>query len=107
MISENADKCRVLLFSVIRQALLDHRAAIRASQHELPEYRRSRKLPSPTRSEILTHALQKEPAMWIRSQDRGDMSFQWCCEQVGIDPDWIRIRMNSAELLGRLSDVYK
>lgn len=36
-----------------------------------------------------------------------EVSFQWCCEQVGIDPDWIRIRMNSAELLGRLSDVYK
>ncbi len=107
MITENADKCRALLFSVVRQALIDHRAAIRASQHELPEYRRSKKLPHPTRSEILAHALQKEPALWIRSAERGEMSFEWCCEQVGIDPDWIRLRMNSNELLGRLSDVCK
>lgn len=107
MIVEHANRCRSLVYSVIRQAILDHRESLRKSRWEVAEIRREKKLPAATPSEILAHAMNKEPARWIRSNGTAEMSFLWCCDQLGIDPEWVRVRMNRREFLDKASRKIK
>lgn len=95
--TEQANRCRSLLFSVVRQALIDHRANLQGARRELNAIRKERRLPQATDCEVLAHAMAKEPAVWLLSEDTGRMTFRWCCEHIGVDPSWIRLRMNRRE----------
>ena len=95
--TEQANRCRNLLFSVVRQALIDHRANLQSARSELNARRGREGLPSATDSEALALAMQKEPARWLLSDDTGRMTFRWCCDHIGVDPTWIRVRMNRRE----------
>lgn len=96
-ITDQANRCRNLLFSVVRQALIDHRANLQSARSELNARRRRDGLPSATDSEALALAMSKEPAIWLLSEDTGRMTFRWCCDHIGVDPSWIRLRMNRRE----------
>lgn len=97
-IAEQAARCRALLFSVVKQALVDHRANLKGARRELAKLRKKKGLPTPTDSESLAHAMQQEAAQWLLSDDTARMTFRWCCDHTGIDPLWVRARMNRAEL---------
>ncbi len=95
--TEQANRCRKLLFSMVRQALIDHRANLQNARRELNALRKTKGLPLATDREALAHAMAKEPAAWLLSEDIGRMSFRWCCEHIGVDPSWVRVRMNRRE----------
>lgn len=95
--TEQANRCRNLLFSMVRQALIDHRVNLQNARSELNAKRRRAGLPSATDGEALALAMSKEPAVWLLSEDIGRMSFRWCCEHIGVDPSWVRVRMNRRE----------
>ncbi len=94
---EQANRCRNLLFSVVRQALIDHRTNLQTARRELNAIRKRKNLPMATDCEALEFAMAKEPAIWLLSEDIGRMSFRWCCEHIGVDPSWVRVRMNRRE----------
>lgn len=96
-VEEQAHRCRNLLFSVVRQALIDHRTNLQSARRELNAMRKRKNLPMATDCEALEHAMKKEPAIWILSDDIGRMLFRWCCDQVELDPAWVRLRMNSRQ----------
>ena len=96
-ITDQANRCRNLLFSVVRQALIDHRTNLQSARRELNAMRKTKGRPMATDSEALAHAMAKEPAIWLLSDDIGRMTFRWCCDHIGIDPDWVRLRMNKRE----------
>lgn len=95
--TDQANRCRSLLFSVVRQALIDHRANLQSARRELNSMRKTKGLPMATDGEALAHAMAKEPAIWLLSEDIGRMTFRWCCDHIGIDPSWVRLRMNRRE----------
>lgn len=97
-LAEQAARCRVLLFAVVKQALIDHRSNLKTARKELANARRKKKLPAPTDSEALAYAMQQDAAQWLLSDDTVRMTFRWCCDHAGIDPAWVRARMNRAEL---------
>lgn len=96
-ITEQANRCRNLLFSVVRQALIDHRVNLQSARREVNAMRKAKGLPTATDGEALAHAMAKEPARWLLSDDIGRMTFRWCCDHIGVDPSWVRLRMNRRE----------
>ena len=97
-LAEQAARCRVLLFSVVKQALIDHRVNLKSARKELTKIRKKKKESRPTDSEALAHAMQQDAAQWLLSDDTARVTFRWCCDHTGIDPLWVRARMNRAEL---------
>ena len=104
--TEQANRCRNMLFSVIRQAVIDHRANLKTARSRLNAVRKAKRLPCAEDCEVVEFAIAEEPGRWIMSDDIGRMSFRWCCEHVGIDPSWIRLRINRHEFLA-LMDAHE
>lgn len=96
--TEQANRCRVLIYAVVKQALIDHRKSLKSARRELSGIRKDQRLPMPTDSEVLAYAVNKEPGRWLMSDNTSRMSFRWCCDHIGVDPMWVRTRMNRAEL---------
>jgi hypothetical protein len=72
-------RCMNLLTAVVMQCITDHQTNVRAGGVE--------------------KAMKQEPARWIMSDDDRPFGFVWCCQNLDLAPDRLRMVMNTLDLM--------
>lgn len=72
-------RCMNLLTAVVMQCITDHQTNVRAGGVE--------------------KAMKQEPALWIMSDDDRPFGFVWCCQNLDLAPDRLRMVMNTLDLM--------